>query len=106
LPRGRSFRQLPCFFFVVVIVIKLDLVNCPKHGENFKKLVKEGYYDGTTFHRVIPGFMIQGGDPKSKNADDRGSHGTGGPGYTVPAEIKSSDCLGVPLNKQPNLSIS
>ena len=72
-----------------IIVIKLDLVNCPKHAENFKKLVKEGYYDGTTFHRVIPGFMIQGGDPKSKNADDRGSHGTGGPGYTVPAEIKN-----------------
>ena len=72
-----------------VIVIKLDLVNCPKHAENFKKLVKEGYYDGTTFHRVIPGFMIQGGDPKSKNADDRASHGTGGPGYTVPAEIKN-----------------
>jgi cyclophilin family peptidyl-prolyl cis-trans isomerase len=72
-----------------VIVIKLDLVNCPKHAENFKKLVKEGYYDGTTFHRVIPGFMIQGGDPKSKNSDDRGSHGTGGPGYTVPAEIKN-----------------
>ena len=44
-----------------VIVIKLDLVNCPKHAENFKKLVKEGYYDGTTFHRVIPGFMVQGG---------------------------------------------
>jgi peptidyl-prolyl cis-trans isomerase B (cyclophilin B) len=72
-----------------VIVIKLDSVNCPKHTENFKKLVKEGFYDGTTFHRVIPGFMIQGGDPKSKNTDDRGSHGTGGPGYTVPAEIKN-----------------
>ena len=72
-----------------VIVIKLDSVNCPKHAENFKKLVKEGFYDGTTFHRVIPGFMIQGGDPKSKNADDRASHGTGGPGYTIPAEIKN-----------------
>ncbi|MCX6935488.1 MAG: peptidylprolyl isomerase [Verrucomicrobia bacterium] len=70
-----------------VIVIKLDTIKCPKHSENFKKLVKEGFYDGTTFHRVIPGFMIQGGDPKSKNADDRGSHGTGGPGYTIPAEI-------------------
>ena len=65
-----------------VIVIKLDSVNCPKHTENFKKLVKEGFYDGTTFHRVIPGFMIQGGDPKSKNTDDRGSHGTGGPGLS------------------------
>ena len=72
-----------------VIVIKLDSVNCPKHTENFKKLVKEGFYDGTTFHRVIPGFMIQGGDPKSKDENDRASHGTGGPGYTVPAEIKN-----------------
>ena len=72
-----------------VIVIKLDSVNCPKHSENFKKLVKEGFYDGTTFHRVIPGFMIQGGDPASKDANNRSSHGTGGPGYTVPAEIKN-----------------
>jgi cyclophilin family peptidyl-prolyl cis-trans isomerase len=72
-----------------VIVIKLDIVNCPKHSENFKKLVKEGFYDGTTFHRVIPGFMIQGGDPTSKDANNRSSHGTGGPGYTVPAEIKN-----------------
>ena len=72
-----------------VIVIKLDSVNCPKHAENFKKLVKDGFYDGTTFHRVIPGFMIQGGDPKSKDEGDRASHGTGGPGYTVPAEIKN-----------------
>ena len=77
-----------------IIVIKLDSVNCPKHAENFKKLVKEGFYDGTTFHRVIPGFMIQGGDPKSKNADDRSSHGTGGPGYTLPAEIKNKHTLG------------
>jgi len=77
-----------------VIVIKLDFVNCPKHAENFKKLVKEGFYDGTTFHRVIPGFMIQGGDPNSKNADDRASHGIGGPGYTLPAEIKNKHTLG------------
>jgi cyclophilin family peptidyl-prolyl cis-trans isomerase len=77
-----------------IIVIKLDSVNCPKHTENFKKLVKEGFYDGTTFHRVIPGFMIQGGDPNSKNADDRASHGTGGPGYTLPAEIKNKHTLG------------
>src|SRR5262249_19602781 len=54
---------------------------------NFKKLVKEGFYDGTYFHRVIPRFMIQGGDPNSKNADPS-DDGMGGPGYTVPAEIK------------------
>ena len=70
-----------------VIVIKLDAVAAPKHAENFKKLVKEGFYDGTTFHRVIPGFMIQGGDPLSKDQAKRSEHGTGGPGYTSPAEI-------------------
>ncbi|MDH4184557.1 MAG: peptidylprolyl isomerase, partial [Nitrospinota bacterium] len=47
------------------------------------------FYDGTTFHRVIPGFMIQGGDPNSKDAGNRSLHGTGGPGYTVPAEFNA-----------------
>ena len=70
-----------------VIVIQLDSVAAPKHAENFKKLVQDGFYDGTTFHRVIPGFMIQGGDPLSKDQAKRSEHGTGGPGYTVPAEI-------------------
>jgi len=58
----------------------------PGHVKNFIDLAKKGFYDGTTFHRVIPGFMIQGGDPNSKNADRR-SHGTGGPGYTIKAEF-------------------
>ena len=58
----------------------------PGHVNNFKKLAKEGFYNGTIFHRVIPGFMIQGGDPNSKS-DDRSRHGTGGPGYTIPAEF-------------------
>jgi len=58
----------------------------PNHVENFKKLARSGFYDGTTFHRVIPGFMIQGGDPNSKS-DNRAVHGTGGPGYTVDAEF-------------------
>lgn len=70
-----------------IIVIKLDAVAAPKHAENFKKLVKDGFYDDTTFHRVIPGFMIQGGDPLSKDQAKRPEHGTGGPGYTIPAEI-------------------
>ncbi len=60
----------------------------PKHRDNFKKLVAEGYYNGTTFHRVIEGFMIQGGDELSKD-DDPLNDGTGGPGYTVDAEIQS-----------------
>ena len=58
----------------------------PNHVNNFIGLAKKGFYDGTTFHRVIPGFMIQGGDPNSKNAD-KATHGTGGPGYTVKGEF-------------------
>ena len=58
----------------------------PNHVDNFCKLAKEKFYDGTTFHRVIPGFMIQGGDPNSKNPD-RSTHGLGGPGYHVNAEF-------------------
>ena len=58
----------------------------PKHVENFVKLSKEGFYDGTIFHRVIPGFMIQGGDPNTKGPDTR-MYGTGGPGWNVPAEF-------------------
>jgi len=69
------------------IVIEFYDKDAPKTTANFIKLAKEGYYNGTTFHRVIPGFMIQGGDPNSKS-DDRGTHGMGGPGYTVEAEIK------------------
>ena len=60
----------------------------PGHVQNFIDLAKKGFYDGTTFHRVIPGFMIQGGDPNSKNPDKR-SHGTGGPGYTIKAEFNN-----------------
>ena len=60
----------------------------PKHRDNFLKLVKEGYYDGTLFHRVIKDFMIQGGDPDSKGAP-KGKHlGAGGPDYTLEAEIR------------------
>ena len=58
----------------------------PQHVTNFMDLAKKGFYDGTTFHRVIPGFMIQGGDPNSKN-QDRSKHGSGGPGYTIKAEF-------------------
>jgi len=59
----------------------------PKHVENFIKLSKDNFYDGTTFHRVIPGFMVQGGDPNSKNLEARNTHGTGGPGYNIDAEF-------------------
>lgn len=59
----------------------------PKHRDNFIKLAQEGYYDGLLFHRVMKNFMIQGGDPESKNATAGQMLGGGGPGYTVPAEF-------------------
>ncbi len=61
----------------------------PLHQENFQKLAREGYFDGLLFHRVIDGFMIQGGDPDSKDARPGQPLGMGGPGYTVPAEFSS-----------------
>lgn len=59
----------------------------PKHRDNIVKLAKEGFYDGTLFHRVIKDFMIQAGDPKSKNATDTATLGSGDTGYTIPAEF-------------------
>ena len=68
--------------------IKVKLYNqTPLHRVNFIKLVKEGFYDGTLFHRVIADFMIQGGDPDSRTAQSGTNLGDGGPGYTIPAEI-------------------
>jgi len=71
------------------IVLRLFHDVAPGHVKNFTDLAKKGFYNGTTFHRVIPGFMIQGGDPNSKGAD-RASHGTGGPGYRIKAEFNST----------------
>jgi peptidyl-prolyl cis-trans isomerase B (cyclophilin B) len=62
----------------------------PKHRDNFVKLVKQGFYNGTLFHRVIPQFMIQGGDPDSKTAKPGQALGGGDAGYTVPAEFVPS----------------
>lgn len=64
----------------------------PKHVENFKTLARQKFYDNTTFHRVIPNFMIQGGDPNSKD-DDRSNDGTGGPGYSIAAEFNDKPHL-------------
>ena len=68
--------------------IKVMLYNeTPKHRDNFLKLAKEGFYDGTLFHRVIKEFMIQGGDPDTKNAQPGQKLGNGGPGYTIDPEF-------------------
>ena len=68
--------------------IKIKLYkNTPKHRENFAKLALSGFYDGILFHRVIYGFMIQTGDPLTKDMANKSMFGTGGPGYNVPAEF-------------------
>ena len=59
----------------------------PKTVENFKKLSRDGFYDGTAFHRILKGFMIQGGDPNTKDPAKEDSYGTGGPGYQIKAEF-------------------
>jgi peptidyl-prolyl cis-trans isomerase B (cyclophilin B) len=73
--------------------IELELLSdkAPGHVKNFVDLAKKGFYDGSTFHRVIPGFMIQGGDPNTKDVNaSRAQHGTGGPGYTIKAEFNDT----------------
>jgi len=73
------------------IELELFTDKAPGHVDNFLKLARKGFYDGTTFHRVIPGFMIQGGDPNTKDTNaPRGQHGTGGPGYTIKAEFNDT----------------
>ena len=68
--------------------IKVKLYSgTPKHRENFARLAFDGFYDGILFHRVINGFMIQAGDPLSKDESQKAKWGTGGPGYTIPAEF-------------------
>jgi len=71
-----------------VMVVRL-YDETPKHKENFLKLAREGFYDGTLFHRVMAKFMIQGGDPKSREAGPEENLGSGGPGYTIDAEFVS-----------------
>jgi peptidyl-prolyl cis-trans isomerase B (cyclophilin B) len=68
------------------IEIRLLADVAPGHVDNFIKLAGSGFYDGTIFHRVIPGFMIQGGDPNTRGTD-KSRYGTGGPGYAIKAEF-------------------
>src|SRR4026207_1930556 len=73
------------------IVLRFFHDVAPGHVKNFVDLAKKGFYDGTTFHRVIPGFMIQGGDPNTKDKKAaRSTHGTGGPGYQIKAEFNDT----------------
>ena len=72
-----------------VMVLEFYPEVAPGHVANFKKLARSGFYDGTCFHRVIPGFMIQGGDPNTKNEAAKNSWGQGGPGYNINAEFNS-----------------
>lgn len=69
------------------IVLKFFPDQAPGHVKNFTDLAKKGFYDGTKFHRVIKGFMIQGGDPLTKDDAKMSAWGTGGPGYTIKAEF-------------------
>ena len=73
--------------------IEIEFLNdkAPGHVKNFLDLARKGFYDDTTFHRVIPGFMIQGGDPNTKDPNgSRQRHGTGGPGYNIKAEFNDT----------------
>lgn len=72
------------------IEIKFFPDRAPKHVENFIKLAKKGDYNGTIFHRVIPGFMIQGGDPNTKDPNKKELYGMGGPGYSIKAEFNDT----------------
>jgi peptidyl-prolyl cis-trans isomerase B (cyclophilin B) len=70
------------------ITLKFFPEVAPNHVNSFIDLANDGFFDGTTFHRVVPGFVIQGGDPNTKS-DDRSKHGLGGPGYTLKAEFSN-----------------
>src|SRR6266508_1700749 len=75
------------------IAIELYPADAPKTVANFEKLVTQGFYDSLTFHRVVPGFVIQGGDPNSRD-ENPFNDGQGGPGYTLPAEMKRTHAKG------------
>src|SRR5580765_1197692 len=71
------------------MVVKFWSDVAPKTVENFKKLARQGFYDGTAFHRIVKGFMIQGGDPNTKDVAKENQYGQGGPGYQIKAEFNN-----------------
>jgi len=81
------------------ITLKFFPEVAPNHVKNFIELAQKGFYNGTTFHRVVPKFVIQGGDPNTKNPD-RSKHGMGGPGYQLKAEFNNK------LHKRGTLSMA
>jgi cyclophilin family peptidyl-prolyl cis-trans isomerase len=78
------------------IEVELYSDSAPKTVENFKALTKKGFYDGLIFHRIVPGFVIQGGDPYTRDINNRRRWGTGGPGWNIKAEFnKNTHARGV-----------
>ncbi|MBV9177743.1 MAG: peptidylprolyl isomerase [Nitrososphaeraceae archaeon] len=67
--------------------------DAPKTVENFKGLAKRGFYNGLIFHRIVPGFVIQGGDPNTRNVNNKSKWGTGGPGWNIKAEFNKNKHL-------------
>jgi len=96
---ARKLPQEPVFDIVTTEgTIKVRLYkDTPRHKANFEKLALSGYYDSLLFHRVINGFMIQGGDPFTRDTAKVEQYGMGGPDYTIPAEMRSAD--GTPLHR-------
>jgi cyclophilin family peptidyl-prolyl cis-trans isomerase len=70
-----------------IVLVALDEEAAPQHVENFRKLAKDGFYQGLRVHRALPGYLVQTGDPRSRNESAKPVWGLGGPGYTIPAEI-------------------
>ncbi|MGI0035195.1 MAG: peptidylprolyl isomerase [Nitrososphaera sp.] len=88
------------------IVVEFFPDAAPKTVENFKRLANTGFYDGLSFHRIVPGFVIQGGDPNTKSEANRSRWGTGGPGWTVKAEVNKNKhtrgALSMARSQDPN----